>query len=1072
MTISILYKKSNIALKVIRFFCILLGCFSYSSLASQPLTYLKTAQVNALNFGMALTPTYDSGYVMVGQDKQYIIQADVYCFFYITKIDKCGNMAKELKFEFIGPQPRVRSAGGRFVKETSDHKYLMTGAVQRSWNLVNDTLSLFAALVDLDGNTLNWFNIYRKCRDATGTCAAEASDGYLICGFVDAEPKKPYIAKVSKIDGSIIWDHAFPSLQGLYSYANYVDVFSNGDILLLGSYGNGSDNNFFAMRLSPTGSIIWSKEYDIGPFDGLDWDVSGRITQDGGFLISGSTKPGSNFNCVIIKADANGTVMASTTIDKNGNDDRARGITEMVNGTIVQTGFTNETNGDVYTLVNKVAADLTPLWSRNLTFNNYSKGWGINEDVDKGIVFSGETMYPPSDYEALFVKTDSMGNLPNCPYLPLISPVFTPQGTTAVDISPTVTTSSYFEFAYASGGISVLVTGGTMTDNCYNCVPVLEVSTNKICLNESMYVYSKEIRCSPQTIVISDTATSQTVPAVSSNSDTTYYHFTTAGTYHITLTLDCGGVTQTTIKTLVVDPPPIASAGNDFTKCKYQSVPVTGTGGVSYQWYNEDFSTLLSTNNPFYANDTAEKVYNVVVTDINGCIDTADVKVSVTLPHAKFVADSACLHQPSNFTDQSTVLNQTFASWLWDFGDMSALDTAHNPTHIFPNYGLFYTTLIATTANGCKDTIQKTILVHPLPSVNFNATPVPVGICDGTPVSFYDLTTIPLSPYNSIAIFNWNLGDGSPINTGQNVIHHLYDSANTYDIQLVAISNFGCKDSILKKITINPNPVVNFSADKLNGCEPLCIAFTDLSTISPTLNVQWTWNPGDGSPVSNSLSFEHCYTNDSVFAPNSFNITLTVTSDSGCVTTGSKNNYITVYPNPVADFNIDPTYTTLINPVFEFINLSTGADFWDWNFGDNHTSTLQNPEPNTYPAVIATYTIALTTTTQYGCYDTTSRTIEVGPDFVFYIPNAFTPNADGVNDYFFGKGIGIIKYDIWIFDRWGNMIFHGEDLNDKWNGKANDGKDIAQIDVYVWKVKLTDVFQKKHSYIGTVTLVK
>ena len=96
----------------------------------------------------------------------------------------------------------------------------------------------------------------------------------------------------------------------------------------------------------------------------------------------------------------------------------------------------------------------------------------------------------------------------------------------------------------------------------------------------------------------------------------------------------------------------------------------------------------------------------------------------------------------------------------------------------------------------------------------------------------------------------------------------------------------------------------------------------------------------------------------------------------------------------------------------------------------------------------------------------------VVPEFTFFIPNAFTPNGDGVNDYFYGSGVGIGSYDLWVFDRWGNMIFRSNDLNDQWDGKANYGAEEAQEDVYVWKVKLTDVFGKPHRYLGTVTIVK
>ncbi len=110
--------------------------------------------------------------------------------------------------------------------------------------------------------------------------------------------------------------------------------------------------------------------------------------------------------------------------------------------------------------------------------------------------------------------------------------------------------------------------------------------------------------------------------------------------------------------------------------------------------------------------------------------------------------------------------------------------------------------------------------------------------------------------------------------------------------------------------------------------------------------------------------------------------------------------------------------------------------------------------------------------------------IRVEPQYSFYIPNAFTPeNQDGLNDYFFGKGSGIAIYDLWIYDRFGNMVFHGKDINDKWDGKANKegdmdtlfipgGKRVAQRDLFVWKVILTDVFGNIHNYKGTVTLVR
>ena len=103
------------------------------------------------------------------------------------------------------------------------------------------------------------------------------------------------------------------------------------------------------------------------------------------------------------------------------------------------------------------------------------------------------------------------------------------------------------------------------------------------------------------------------------------------------------------------------------------------------------------------------------------------------------------------------------------------------------------------------------------------------------------------------------------------------------------------------------------------------------------------------------------------------------------------------------------------------------------------------------------------------CPDTTTAE---RPEFTFYVPNAFTPNNDGINDFFFGTGIGIVEYHMWIFDRWGLLIFYTNDISHTWDGKVQNGKEVSQQDVYIWKAKLVDVFGEKHKYSGHVTLIK
>lgn len=178
---------------------------------------------------------------------------------------------------------------------------------------------------------------------------------------------------------------------------------------------------------------------------------------------------------------------------------------------------------------------------------------------------------------------------------------------------------------------------------------------------------------------------------------------------------------------------------------------------------------------------------------------------------------------------------------------------------------------------------------------------------------------------------------------------------------------------------------------------------------------------------------------------------------------------------PDANFSA-PLSTSIFDPTVQFTDNSSNATSWNWNFGDNilnpttNTSTQQNPSHDY--SDIGTYCVTLIVSNAAGCTDTTQLCVVIDPEFTFFIPNAFTPNGDGVNDFFTGKGENIHEYEMMIFDRWGNMIYFTDDINKPWDGKANHGNDIAQQDVYVYVVKLKDNKNQKHKYIGTVTLVK
>jgi gliding motility-associated-like protein len=249
----------------------------------------------------------------------------------------------------------------------------------------------------------------------------------------------------------------------------------------------------------------------------------------------------------------------------------------------------------------------------------------------------------------------------------------------------------------------------------------------------------------------------------------------------------------------------------------------------------------------------------------------------------------------------------------------------------------------------------------------------------------------------------------------------------------------------------------------------------DASTIpAPSTIVGWSWNFGDGSQATTGTAPTHCYA-----TAGSYTVTLTDTSDAGCVATSTIPYVITVHPNPVAAFTA-PASTSIFTPTVQYTDASSitsgSITTWDWAFGDmltmqgDDSSHLQNPE-HTF-SEIGTYCAELIVTSNFTCVDTTTMCIVIDPEFTFFIPNAFSPNDDGINDEFYGKGEFITEYEMNIFDRWGNLIFHTDDITKHWNGKANNGAEVAQEDVYVYSVHLKDHHGKKHKYLGTVTIVK
>jgi len=504
------------------------------------------------------------------------------------------------------------------------------------------------------------------------------------------------------------------------------------------------------------------------------------------------------------------------------------------------------------------------------------------------------------------------------------------------------------------------------------------------------------------------------------------YSFTVAGLYF--QTTSCGSCSSSTLSATATETPATCSSCNGTATV----TPVGGALPYSYSWNTTPVQTTAT------AIGLCAGTYTATVTDATGCLTTTVVSTITTSAGAVITVNSPtiCAGQTANLTASGAT------SYSWSAGTNP---TGVNTADVSPSTSTSYT--VSGTTAGCTGTAVATVTINPLPIIVVNSP----SICNGITTS---LTAIGAAGYV------WSTGAITSSISVNPIVTTTYSVTGT--------SSVGCSSSATATVSILPSPVVNFSSDLISGCAPLCVNFEDASTVSSGSIVSWDWNFNNGGATIQDP--KHCFQ-----TPGIYSISLTVVSSNGCSASFTNNNMITVFSNPVAEFTTNPNPATTLDASITFNNQSSpDVNYWFWDFGDGNTLSPSTSSPvHNYPSEQpGVYTTTLIVQNVNGCYDTVSHDIRITSEFAFFIPNAFTPNDDGSNDFFNGAGVGISVYDLWIYDRWGNMIFHTEDLNNHWDGRAKNGSEIAQQDVYVWKVKLTDVFEKTHDYMGTVTLVK
>lgn len=227
-------------------------------------------------------------------------------------------------------------------------------------------------------------------------------------------------------------------------------------------------------------------------------------------------------------------------------------------------------------------------------------------------------------------------------------------------------------------------------------------------------------------------------------------------------------------------------------------------------------------------------------------------------------------------------------------------------------------------------------------------------------------------------------------------------------------------------VTVIDNTQLALEADVQEGCLPLEVQFTDLS---PVPGMTYIWDFGDGQTGNDLLSTAHIYEGEG-----SYSVSLTVEYFENCEATAVLENGIQVNAYPEAGFVWSPAQPSNLEPEVQFQNTSSeNALEWFWDFGNGASSIFENPVYKfSIPGI---YEVSLVASTAAGCKDTLVQSLLVDNQVRFYVPNIFSPNADGINDVFEVHSVGLIEaYQLTIFDRWGGMVFQSADVNDVWDG--------------------------------------
>jgi PKD repeat protein len=459
------------------------------------------------------------------------------------------------------------------------------------------------------------------------------------------------------------------------------------------------------------------------------------------------------------------------------------------------------------------------------------------------------------------------------------------------------------------------------------------------------------------------------------------YQYSNFNKYNVTLEATTQfGCKDSITKTVKIHPVPTAKfttpnspvcKDNNSIKPNGNISKLPGNSSYTFEWFYDDGTSDKNKRNPShnYLN-SGRYVVKLEITSQFNCKDTATKSIDVyPEPKADFSTDNACFGNSVTLKNSSSISgsNASIASIEWDLGP-TTIQNQQQPTYTYQNTGTYNVELNVNSAKGCTDTINKKVDIYPLPNPNFSLE----NVCRDALAAFNASGSS--VGRGSIDSFEWKFGDGST-GSGQKTSHK-YSEADTFTVSLITTSNFNCKDSLKKNLTVYPLPTARFISD--SACKGSSVKLKDKSIIPDKAQVQSRrWNFIDTTILGNKTNPSYKYDSSGIYP-----VTLTVTTSDKCV--NSKRDTVRVHPKPIAKFLSD---SVCAEQTIEFkdssqlpTNLPEGSDSivaYNWNLDDQKVKNGR--VVNTSYSDDGIKSIGFTVKTDKGCVDDTSKSIEIWP---------------------------------------------------------------------------------------------